>query len=96
MYIRNMYQRKREDINKWNSQRLIYQRQEEGYQHGTAKDSAVPYKRGRILANETTKLKQGMAGLGAAVSYMYVHTIDLFSQKQTTLVFLSTYVIHSI
>ena len=32
-----------------------------------------------------------MAGLGAAVSYMYVHTIDLFSQKQTTLVFLSTY-----
>lgn len=37
-----MYQRKREDINKWNSQRLIYQRQEGGYQHGTAKDSDVP------------------------------------------------------
>ena len=64
--------------------------------NGTAKDSDVPYKRGRILANETAKLKQGMAGLCAAVSYMYVHTIDLFSQKQTTLVFVSTYVIHSI
>lgn len=37
-----MYQRKREDINKWNSQRLIYQRQEGGYQHGTAKDSDEP------------------------------------------------------
>ena len=30
-----------------------------------------------------------MAGLGAAVSFMYVHTIDLFSQKQTALVFVS-------